>query len=141
MVENKQMKNYLRLYFINISSLWVVSYIFWGFKYVGGFQSLIIAALALTLVNLLVRPIINLLLLPINLLTLGMFRWLVNVVTLYLVTLLVPQLIIKPFLFPGFNYQGFNIPQIYLNYFWSLTLSSFLISLTSSFLSWLLIES
>ena len=134
------MKKNLRIYVINIASLWLVSYLFGGLNYIGGYQSLIIGALALTLVNLLVRPIINLLLLPINLLTLGAFRWLVNVVALYLVTLLVPQLIIRAFLFPGFSYQGFIMPSFYLNYFWSLTITSFLISLSVSLMSWLLID-
>jgi putative membrane protein len=134
------MKKYLRIYLINVASLWLVSYSFGGLNYTGGYQSLIIGALALTLVNLLIRPIINLLLLPINLITLGTFRWLVNVIALYLVTLLIPQLIIQPFLFPGLSFQGFIIPSFYLNYFWSLTITSFLISLSVSLLSWLLID-
>lgn len=134
------MKRHLRSLIVNVVALWTVSTYFRGLSFGGGLKSILLAALALTLVNFLIKPIIGLLFLPINLLTLGMFRWLVNVITLYLVTLLVPNLFIKPFVFPGFNYSGFIIPKTSFNYFWSLTMASFLISLTSSVISWLVNE-
>lgn len=130
------MKRLLRSFVINTATLWLVTQILPGVGYAGGYQTLLLTALALTIVNLLVKPLINLLLLPINLLTLGAFRWLVNVATLYLVTLIVPQFQIKSFLFPGFTYQGFIIPSINLTVFWVFVLTSFLISLTSSLFYW-----
>ncbi|TSC54147.1 MAG: putative membrane protein [Microgenomates group bacterium LiPW_31] len=130
-------KKYLRLFLINLVSFWLVAKLVGGVNYSGGFQTLAWAALALMIVNLTVRPLINLLLLPINLITLGAFRWLVNVLALYLVTLVVPQLKISAFLFPGFNYQGFIIPPVYLAIFWVLVIASFLISLITSFFLWL----
>lgn len=132
------MKSLLRSFVINIAALWLVTQILPGVSFIGGYQTLLLAAITLTIVNLLVKPLINLLLLPINLLTLGAFRWLVNVATLYLVTLLIPQFQISEFLFPGFLYQGFIIPQINLTAFWVLVLSSFLISLIGSFFYWLI---
>jgi len=130
-------KKYLRLFLINLVSFWLVAKLIEGVGYSGGFQTLAWAALALMIVNLTVKPLINLLLLPINLITLGAFRWLVNVLALYLVTLVVPQLKISAFLFPGFNYQGFIIPPVYLAIFWVLVIASFLISLITGFFLWL----
>lgn len=130
------MKRLLRSFVINTATLWLVTQILPGVGYAGGHQTLLLTALALTIVNLLVKPLINLLLLPINLLTLGAFRWLVNVAALYLVTLIVPQFQIKSFLFPGFTYQGFIIPSISLTVFWVFVLTSFLISLISSLFYW-----
>lgn len=130
------MKRLLRSFVINTATLWLVTQILPGVGYAGGYQTLLLAALALTIVNLLVKPLINLLLLPINLLTLGAFRWLVNVAALYLVTLIVPQFQISSFLFPGFTYQGFIIPSINLTVFWVFVLTSFLISLISSLFYW-----
>ncbi len=86
------MKKHLRVFFFNIFALWVVKNILPGVSYSGGFHTLIWASLVLTLVNIIIRPLVNLLLLPINLITLGSFRWLVNVATIYLVTVFVPQL-------------------------------------------------
>lgn len=131
------MKKHLRVFFFSIFALWVVKSILPGVSYSGGFHTLVWAALVLTLVNIVIRPLINLLLLPINLITLGSFRWLVNVATLYLVTVFVPQLKISGFLFTGFSFNGFTAPQIYLTSFWVLVLSSFIISLTVTFLLWL----
>lgn len=131
------MKSLLRSFIISIAALWLVTQILPGVSYIGGHQTLIFAAFALTIVNLFVKPLINLLLLPINLLTLGAFRWLVNVVALYLVTLLVPKFQISEFLFPGFSHQGLIIPPIELTVFWVFVLASLLVSLATSFLCWL----
>lgn len=131
------LKKYLRLFLVNLAAFWLATNWLGGVTASGGIKTLLYAALVLTLVNLFVRPLLKLLLLPINLLTLGAFRWLVNVLALYLVTLLVPELKITGFLFPGFTWQGFVIPEIYLSDFWALTATSFLLSLVVTSLLWL----
>lgn len=130
-------KKYLRLFLINSVSIWLIAQIAAGITLSGGRQTLMTAGLVLTLVNLAVKPLINLLLLPINLVTLGTFRWLVNVFVLWLVTLIVPQFQINAFSFTGFSWQGFIIPSLMLGKFWAFVLISFLISLVTSFLLWL----
>lgn len=131
------MKKHLRLFIFNVFALWLVKNTIPGFSYSGGVNTLIWASFVLTIVNLFIRPIINLLLLPINLITLGSFRWLINVATLYLVTFLVPQIKINGFLFTGYTFNGFVAPHAYLNPFWVLVLSSLIISLVVTFLIWL----
>jgi putative membrane protein len=59
--------------------------------------SIIIAALALGLVNTFIRPILRLIALPINLVTFGLFGWVINGLMLWLVSGLVP----------GFHVVGF----------------------------------
>ena len=98
----------IRLFFrtvsINLLGIYLASQILSGIiVYVGGAQTLLMAALVIAGVNLFVRPIINLLLLPINLITLGMFRWVSNLVTLFLVTRLISNLQIRPFDYAGAN--------------------------------------
>lgn len=132
------MKHVLRSLAINAFALWLVSQIFpQGISFAEGFKTLGITAAVLGLVNLFIRPLINLFLLPINLLTLGMFRWLVNVATLYLVTLIVHDFKISAFTFPGLAYQGIVIPSLPLNIFWAFVFISFCLSFVSAFLSWL----
>lgn len=130
-------KKYLRLFLINVVSLWLIAQAVAGVVYQGGLTTLATAGLVLTVVNIGVKPLINLLLLPLNLITLGTFRWLVNVLVLWLVTLLVPQFQINAFSFAGFSWQGFIIPPLALGQFWAFVLISFLISLTTGFLLWL----
>ncbi|MGB9706613.1 MAG: phage holin family protein [Microgenomates group bacterium] len=131
------MKKYLRLYLFNIISLWLATNILAGVNLKEGWQTLVVVALVLTLINLVVKPLVNLLLLPLNLLTLGLFRWVSNVIALYLVTAIIPEFEISGFNFPGFSYQGFIIPQMYLTTFWVFVIASFIISLVTSFLLWL----
>lgn len=131
------MKKYLRLFLINLASIWLAVFLLEGVGYQDGFKTLALAALVLTLINFLVKPLIKILLLPINLLTLGMFRWLINVISLYLTTLIVPQFTIVPFRLPGFSYQGFSFPSLNLTALWALVVTSLLISLTTTTLVWL----
>lgn len=130
-------KKYLKLFLINSASIWLIAQLAAGIILKEGLQTLVTAGLVLTLVNLGVKPLINLLLLPINLITLGTFRWLVNVLVLWLVTAIVPQFQINAFAFSGFNWQGFIIPSLMLGKFWAFVLISFLISLATGFLLWL----
>jgi putative membrane protein len=131
------MKKYLRILLVNLGSLWLVAYLLPGVTYSGGTKTLLWAALVLTLVNLFLKPLIKLLLLPVNLITLGSFRWLINVLSLYLVTLIVPAFDIVGFHFSGFTYKGFAVPAVDFNYFWALVVTSFILSLSSTTLLWL----
>ena len=131
------MKKLLRSILINVYALWLTSLVIAGFTYNGGGQTLALAAVIFGVLNLLVRPLVKLFLLPINLLTLGLLGWLVNVLMLYLLTLLVPQIKIEAFDFPGFAYKGFIIPALKVSQFYCAVLASFLISFISGFLHWL----
>jgi putative membrane protein len=95
-------------------------------------EILILASLLLAIVDLVVKPILNLVLLPLNLITLGAFRWIINVIVIYLVTLLIPEFKVKPFIFPGLQLYGFVIPLLHFNLFWTYILISFILSLVSN---------
>ena len=131
------MNSLIRSLIFNVFALQLASTVIPGVSYNGGLGTLGLAAFAMAIFNLLGRPIINLLLLPINLLTLGMFRWVVNVIILYLLTIVVTNFKVHGFEFTGFSYLNFVIPQFYINSFWSTVLTSFLLSFTLSFLYWL----
>ena len=65
--------------------------------HVSGFSAAVIGALALGLVNAFVRPVMILLTLPLTLLTLGLFLFVVNAMMLWLVAALVPGMQIGGF--------------------------------------------
>jgi putative membrane protein len=76
---------------LNALALWVVTLVYHGVSYdPGNYGALIVASLVLGLVNALVRPILLLLSLPIVILTLGLFIFVINGLTLWLVGHLVP---------------------------------------------------
>lgn len=129
----------LRSIAINLASIYLAAQILSGvITYIGGYQTLLLASLAIALVNLFVRPVINLLLLPIHLVTLGIFRWVANLITLYLVTLLVPNLQIHAFTFPGLDLKYVIIPAMHFTAFGAFVVATITLTFTFHFIYWLL---
>ena len=81
---------------INSLALILVAFLVPGFA-VAGFYSALIAALILGLVNALIRPILFVLTLPVNIMTLGLFTFVVNALMIWLVSTIVK----------GFDISGF----------------------------------
>lgn len=128
----------LRSLAINIAGVFLAVQILSGIiTYVGGWETLIIAGVLIALINLFVKPLINLFLLPIHLITLGTFRWLANLVVLYLVTLLVPSLTINSFTMPQINLVYIIIPTIHFSPFGAFIVATFTLTLVFHCLYWL----
>ena len=119
-------------------SFFVTSYLIAGFQLEPTWQAYLLASLVFVILNAVVGPLIKLLLLPINLLTLGLFRWLSSVIVLYLFDLLYDGISISAYRFAGFTSGLLSLPPLDLSLFWTLVISSFTISLTYSLFSSLL---
>ena len=117
------------------ASFYVAGYFLAGFQIDNNWSAYLIASLVFVIFNFFLSPIIKLLLLPINLLTLGLFRWLSNVLVLYLFDLLYDGINITAFTYPGYSSSMISIPSGDLNLFWVLVLSSLLMSITYSLIS------
>lgn len=132
------MKTILRAVFLNLITLYLVTLFFPGLSISQQVVVFLSAAVVWTLLNKIVKPIIKLLLLPINLITLGLFSWVVNVITLFLLGAFIKGVSIHAFTTPGFNYQGFAVPSIHFNLFFAYVLTSFVLHLVHSAIVWLL---
>lgn len=117
------------------ASFYVASYFLAGFKIDPTWSAYLIASVVFVIFNFLLSPIIKLLLLPINLLTLGLFRWLTGVLVLYLFDLLYDGIRIVSFIYPGYTSAFISLPSGPLALFWVLVLASLLMSLTYSLIS------
>ena len=126
------MKTIIKHLLINTGTLYLVSSVFRGMEFSNGFTTLLVTGAVLTVTTMLIRPLINILLLPINLITFGLFKWVSYAITIYLVTLLVTGFRIKEFLYPGLSTYWFNIPEIALTGFFAFLAFSFIISFVSS---------
>lgn len=131
------MKTLLRYFLINLTALWVTTQLIEGLTYTGGIKTLLIGGLVFTLINMFLVPFLKILLLPLNLLTLGLFAWLTNVLALYALTTVVSGFQLIPYYFPGLEYNGFTLPAIELTTFWVAVAASFLIGLITHLLQWL----
>jgi len=99
---------------INALSLFIVAYLLEGLE-VEGITAALVAALVLGMVNAVIRPLILLFTLPLNVLTLGLFTFVVNAALLYLVAQVV---------------RGFSVEN-----FWAALLGAVLLTVVSMILS------
>jgi putative membrane protein len=102
---------------INALALLAVAYLYTGVK-VDSFTAAMIAALVLGLVNAILRPILVILTLPVTILTLGLFVFVINALMFWLVAEMVS----------GFHVAGF----------WAAMIGSILFSIITLLTSWLL---
>lgn len=130
------MKTLLRYFLINLASLWITTKLIPGLTYAGGVKSLFIAAVAFMVINFILVPLLKILLLPLNLLTLGLFAWVTNIVALFALTT-ISDFELLPYFYPGDTIGGFIIPPLDLSIFWVAVLASFLIGFITHLLQWL----
>lgn len=131
------MKTLIRTILINIGALWVASSVMPSFVISGGIPGFLLGALAFMAAGIFLTPLIKILLLPLNLLTMGIFAWLSNVLVLYFLTTVVPNFKLLPYHFEGLNYQGFIVPEISLTVFQVAIVVSFLIGFIIHLCRWL----
>lgn len=98
---------------ISVLALFIVDYIIPGFD-LRDFWTAVVAAIVIGVVNTVIRPVLQIITLPISILTLGISAFLINVLLLYLSSKIVP---------------GF-----YIENFWTAILASIAMSLVNWFL-------
>ncbi len=130
------MKRIIRHYVIATFSLWSVSQIAQGIIFEEGFKTILLAGLGVTLTSILAKPVINILLLPLNMITFGLFRWLSSAIIFYLVTLILTEFKITGFSYPGLSTEWFDIPAIKLAGIGAYVGFSLLYSVIASFIYW-----
>ncbi len=131
------MKTILKHFLIDTISLYLISLAVKGIVFENGVQTLLLTGAVLALATMIARPVLNILLLPINLVTFGLFKWVTYVVTLYLVTIVVPGFALLDFVFAGYSSVWFVIPSIHLTGLLAFIAFSFLISFVSSVVYWI----
>ena len=107
----------LARWIVNAAALLLIAYLYPGVE-VTSFFAALVAALVLGLVNSVVRPILVILTLPVTLLTLGLFLFVINALLFWLVAELV---------------KGFTVTD-----FWAALVGSILYSVITLVTSWLL---
>lgn len=131
------MKTIIRSVAIYTLSLFLMPYLIPGVKIDGGFLTLLIGGSALALLFLTLKPILNIITLPVNMLTLGIFSIFTNALILYILTIFVIDISILPFTYPRTEILGFIIPKLDFNTFFAYIYTSFVLSCIDSFFSWL----
>lgn len=131
------MKKLLRKYLFSLGALWISSQILPALVIQGELKGLALAALAFMIADIILIPLLKVLFLPLNLLTLGIFAWITNVLALYALVSVLPELELLPYHFPGIDLVGFIIPPIEMPNFMVAVVASFLIGGIIHILNWL----
>lgn len=131
------MKLLLRTTVIYALTLYLLSQVLTGLKIPGDILMLLLSSFVLTLMYLILRPIINIISLPLNLATFGLFSFVTNILILYLLTVFVPDVIITPFTLHSFSLAGITIPTTHFGLFGAYAIVGIMIALLSNFFRWI----
>jgi len=91
--------------------------------------TIIKVAFILSIFEIILKPVVKILLLPINLITLGLFRIVIDTLGLYLATFLLSDFQIKNINAPSTIFLGINIPKLDFNNFFAYLVTSLTIGL------------
>ncbi len=130
------MKSPVRNFFINLLALYGTAQINNGFAITGGAFVYFYSALLLTVINTFVKPLLKIMFLPINMITLGFFSWVINLVTLYILKLIVPQITFTTWHFMGLTSPYLSLPPFTLSPVVNFIAISFLLSFIAKLLHW-----
>ena len=106
------MKKILSIFTVEVAGLYITTQIASGIVFENQIEGLIITGIALAIAMYFVKRIVNILLLPLNLVTLGLFKFLSHAVTIYIVDLAMTQFSVNGFHFAGFTSRFFDLPPI-----------------------------
>lgn len=81
--------------FVGILGLWLADYFVSGVEFAGPLQTLFLTGAVLGLINYFIKPILKLVALPLQLLTLGFFSLVINVGIIWTLDILFAELTIK----------------------------------------------
>jgi len=99
--------------------------------------TIIKVALVLSLFEIILKPIVKIITLPINILTLGLFRIVINTLGLYLAVFLFSDFQVSNISNISISLLGYNSPLLNFNGFWCYLITSFTISLILIFFNFI----
>lgn len=106
------MKRILRVILIEFAGLYVASQIASGLVFRSGAEGFFITGIALGIAMYSIRPIIDILLLPLTLATLGAFKIIGHALTLFIVDVALDNFEVVGFNFSGFTSDYFELPDV-----------------------------
>lgn len=131
------MKSIVKKYLITTASLFLMTQAVPAFSIAGGWNKLLLSALILFMLFNILRPVINLIMLPVNLLTLNFFSWIIQVLIFYLWTIIVRDVKILPWQFPGLDLGIITVSQTDLLKWQVIIFIAFIFILLNKFLNFI----
>lgn len=130
------MKPLLKRYLVVTVSLLTLTQLINSVSITGGWRQFLLASFVLSLIIYIVKPILNLIMLPINLITLNMASWILTFLCIYLWTFLVRDVNIGPWQFGGLVLGSVKLTPFELIAWQAVLLSSIVLTILIKFYSW-----
>jgi putative membrane protein len=135
-------KRVLRNIIIAILSIYLLTYINQGFTYANGYKTLLLAGFVMFFLDTIVEPLIKIIFIPINFLTLGLFSWIIGFALFYALVYFVPAVHISGWTFHGYylhvyQHYSLNLPPFTFTFWTNLVLLSVSYNLISGIIKWL----
>ena len=131
------MKGILKNVLLYAFALYITQLLFNGLVLHGGFKTLFVGGILLAIGFKLLKPVLSVISLPFNLLSLGLFSIVITAFIMFLITLVYPNIEIRPFTFPGIILWGIEIHKFYVTPILSYVLISVTIYLITRLIDWL----
>ncbi|MEK7570813.1 MAG: phage holin family protein [Patescibacteria group bacterium] len=132
------MKTVLRTIALYTLALYFLPNIVPGVVIRGGFWTLLTGGAGLAALFLILKPILNIISFPVNMLTIGIFSLFTNAFILYLLTIFVPEIMIRTFTYESTTFFGFITPDMTFSLFFAYLFTAFVLSLIETIISWLI---
>ncbi len=132
------MKSLIRNVALYSGALFLLPIIINGVSITGGIWTYLFGGLMLTIMMTVIKPILNVISFPFNLITLGIFSIFTNAFILYLLTIFVAGIIIHSYTFAGLHLLGFVIPSFKMSTLFAFLSASFTLSIIVTGIKWLL---
>ncbi|OGM32807.1 hypothetical protein A2803_05665 [Candidatus Woesebacteria bacterium RIFCSPHIGHO2_01_FULL_44_21] len=132
------MKRILRVILVELAGLYIAAQVAGGLTFQNQAEGFIITGIVLGVAMFSVRPLINILLLPLNLATLGLFRIVGHTLTLFIVDVALSEFEVTGFHFSGFSTTFFDFPAIdFERGAWAYLAFSILIWFFTALINWI----
>lgn len=131
------MKGILRNVLLYAFALYVTQMLFEGLVLHGSIRTLIVGGILLAIGFKVIKPVLAIISLPFNMLSLGLFSVLIISFILFLITLIYPSIEVRPFTFSGVSFWGIEVHRFYVSLLLSYVLISVTIYLITKFINWL----
>lgn len=132
------MKRLLRYTLLSVFCLLTINAIWGNLSWGTSLLNLIIVAFVLAIFELVLKPILKILLLPISILTLGLIRVVIDTVGLYLAVALVPDFSIANVYTTTFVQNGFSVPALTFEGFFAYLVTSFTFNIVYNLFNFIL---
>lgn len=106
------MKKFFTVFSREVVALYLATQVASGISFENHIEGIIITGVSLALARYIVKPVISILLLPINLATLGLFKFLAHAATLWVVDVALDSFRVQNFNFGGFSSRIVDIPAV-----------------------------